>query len=164
MTAPSHPEVTRPRSSSPQMIDYKHQSPERGEDTRPNKSRPPERDDVEKEKTPVRVASQPARRIRGKSKGPTISDYTETRGQSSSGPDTQGQSSSGPATAAELARERQPKRDFKNLAVSTIMKQVSITQLRNLLKERGEYTDALMSKEHLSTMLKDVDKNTGRLE
>ena len=129
------------------MIDYKHQSPERGEDTRPNKSRPPGRDDIEKE-SPVIFASQPARRIRGKSKGPTISDYTETRGQSSSGPDTQGQSSSGPATAAEtqgqsssgpataaeIARGRQPERDFKNVATNTIMKQVSIAQLRKLLK------------------------------
>ena len=122
----------RPRSSSPQTA----------ETGRNAKSHSPEKDEKE---TPIRVASQPARRIRGKSKGPTISDYTETPGQSSSGP----------ATAAELARGRQPERDFKNLAVSTIMKQVSITQLRNLLKERGEYTDALMSKEHLSTMLKD---------
>ena len=44
------------------------------------------------------------------------------------------------------------------------MRQVSIAQLRKLLKERGEHTDDKMNKEHLANMLKDVDKNHWEIE
>ena len=115
VTVPRDP--ARKRSSSPQTAETK----------RNTKSHSPERDE-EEEETPVRFASQSARRIGGKSKGHTINNYVETPGQSSSGA----------AAPAETTRGRQPERDFKNVAVSTIMKQVSIVELRKLLEERGQ--------------------------
>ena len=152
VTVPSDP--VRNRSSSHQRADTKHESPERGEDKRYNRSRPPERDEVEKDETPTRHASQPpARRIRGKSKGELPRVYVETQGASSSGDTQVAEEPRGRSTTAAPFG-----RDFRNLAISTITKQQSIVNLRKLLTERGVVTEDYHTKERLATMLQAYDK------